>query len=291
MELRNLKTFQIVAEELNMTKAAKRLKYTQPTITLQIQSLERELNHTLLTRVGKNTFLTVAGRRLKDHVDTLFTFVEKIELDMEKLRGPAGILTIAAPEYYCTHHLSTIINNYTEQYPDVRVSLLPLNSIHAIQSIRDHVADLAIIASECDEMNLRKTFLEEEQTLLVASTELSKGRNLQEILSSFPFISYNNDCSFSDIIEQYFMKMDIKPKSTIVCGGSDETIKRIVLNNTGYAILGENSIKNELKEGTISILQKVSKPINTYSITLKVRSEEPNIQTFNDLLQNAWPFI
>jgi DNA-binding transcriptional LysR family regulator len=221
----------------------------------------------------------------------LFTLVEKIELDMEKLRGPAGILTIAAPEYYCTHHLSTIINTYTEQYPNVRVSLLPLNSIHAIQSIRDHVADLAIIASECDEMDLRKNFLEEEQTLLVASTELSKGRNLQEILSSFPFISYNSDCSFSDIIEQYFKKMDIKPISTIVCGGSDETIKRIVLNNTGYAILGENSIKNELKEGTIKILQKVSKPINTYSINLKVRSEEPNVQTFNDLLQNAWPFI
>ncbi len=55
MELRNLKTFQVVAEELNMTRAAKRLKYTQPTITLQIQSLEKELDHTLLARVGKKT--------------------------------------------------------------------------------------------------------------------------------------------------------------------------------------------------------------------------------------------
>lgn len=62
MELRNLKTFQVVANELNMTKAAKILKYTQPTITLQIQVLERELNHSLFTRIGKKTFLTPAGK-------------------------------------------------------------------------------------------------------------------------------------------------------------------------------------------------------------------------------------
>jgi DNA-binding transcriptional LysR family regulator len=65
MELRNLKTFQVVAEELNLTKAAKILGYTQPTLTLQIQALEKELQHTLLTRIGKKTFLTSAGKNLR----------------------------------------------------------------------------------------------------------------------------------------------------------------------------------------------------------------------------------
>lgn len=291
MELRNLKTFQVVAKELNMTEAAKRLKYTQPTITLQIQSLERELKHTLLTRVGKKTFLTAAGRKLKDHVDNLFTLVEEIEKDMEELHGPAGVLTVAASEYYCTHHLSPLIKQYTELYPNVRLNLLPLNSVHAIQSVRDHVADIAIIASECNEIDLSKSFLEEEQTLLVISSELSKGKSSQEILCNYPFISYNIDCSFSHIADQFFKKIETQPQSTIVCGGSDETIKRAVLNGTGYAILGENAIKNELKDGSITVLQKVLEPIITSSINLKVRSEEPNIQTFNELLQNAWPLI
>ena len=72
MELRNLKTFQVVAEELNLTKAAQKLGYTQPTLTLQIQSLEKELQHTLLTRIGKKTFLTSVGKKLKVRVDQLF---------------------------------------------------------------------------------------------------------------------------------------------------------------------------------------------------------------------------
>ncbi|MED3625340.1 LysR family transcriptional regulator [Bacillus thermocopriae] len=289
MELRNLRTFQVVAEELNMTKAAKRLKYTQPTITLQIQSLEKELNHTLITRVGKKTMLTTAGKKLKEHVDHLFVLLEKMERDMESLRGPSGILTIAASEYYCTHHLSPLIKTYMEMYPEVKVRLLPLNSVHAIQSVKDQVADMAIIASECNESELRKTFLEEEQTLLVVSEELARGRAYQEIVSEYSFISYNEDCSFSRIIDYYFKNSQFQPRSTIMVGGSDEMIKRAVLNGTGYAILGENIIKKEIEEGLITVLEKIDKPIITSAIHLKFRSNEPNIETFHEFLQNAWP--
>ncbi len=66
-------------------------------------------------------------------------------------------------------------------------------------------------------------------------------------------------------------------------------IKRAVLNKTGYAILGENVIRNEIMDGSITILQHVANPIITSAINLKIRSEEPNIQTFNEFSQNAWP--
>jgi DNA-binding transcriptional LysR family regulator len=289
VELRNLKTFQVVAEVLNITKAAKRLKYTQPTITLQIQSLEKELNHTLFTRVGKKTMLTTAGKRLKVHVDNLLVLINEMEEDMEELHGPSGVLTIAASEYYCQQHLSSFVRTYMEMYPDVKVSLLPLNSVHAIQSVRDHVADIAIIASECNEIDMRKTFLEEEKTFLVVSSEISKGKSFHEVISEYAFISYNDDCSFSHIINQHFKKSELQPNSTIMVGGSDEMIKRAVLNRTGYAILGENVIKNEIKDGSFTILQQVSEPIITSAINLKIRSEEPNIQTFNEFIQNTWP--
>jgi DNA-binding transcriptional LysR family regulator len=288
MELRNLKTFQVVAEELNLTKAAKKLGYTQPTLTLQIQSLEKELNHTLLTRIGKKSQLTTAGKKLKGHVDKLFTLIGEMEKDMEELHGPAGILTIAASEYYIRHHLASLISGYMGMYPAVRVSLLPLNSVHAIQSVKDHVADIAIIASHCKESDMKQTFLEEEQTFLVASSRLCKECSVEEIYSQYPFLSYDRDCSFSTIIDRYFKKSEQQPQSMIVVGGSDETIKRAVLNGNGYAILGENVIKNELEEGSITILQPVSDPVITSAIHLKVRSEEPNIHTFRQFIQGAW---
>lgn len=288
MELRNLKTFQVVAEELNLTKAAKRLGYTQPTLTLQIQSLEKELNHTLLTRIGKKTLLTTAGRKLKVHVDQIFTRIEEMEKEMEELRGPAGILTVAASDYYCKQQLPPIIQTYMNMYANVRVRLLPLNSVHGIQSVRDQVADIAIIASDCNEMDMKQSFLEEEKTYLVVSSKMNKDKCLEEIFRQYPFISYDKDCSFSSIIDQYFKTSELQPQSMIVVGGSDETVKRAVLNGTGFAILGENVIKNELEDGSITILKPVSESIITSIINLKVRSEEPNIQTFTEFIQGAW---
>ena len=273
MELRNLKTFQVVAEELNLTKAAQKLGYTQPTLTLQIQSLEKELQHTLLTRIGKKTFLTSAGKKLKVRVDQLFSLIEEIEKEMDELHGPAGILTIAASEYYCKQHLSPIIKSYMKLHPNVKVRLLPLNSVHGLQSVKDRVADMAIIASDCHEIDMKQMFLEEEKTFLVVSSQISKDLELEEIFHQYPFISYDQDCSFSTIIDKYFKTSELQPQSMIVVGGSDETIKRAVLNGTGYAILGENIIKNELEDGSITILQPISDSITTYIINLKVRSD------------------
>lgn len=288
MELRHLKTFQIVAEELNITRAAKRLKYTQPTITLQIQALEKELNHTLLTRVGKKTMLTTSGERLKQHVDQVFTLMDKMERDMEALRGPSGVLTIAASEYYCRQYLHPLVKQFAGDHPDVKVSILPLNSVHALQSIRDRVADIAIIASECGEVDIQQTFLEEEPTFLVASSHIAKNKSFADIISSYPFISYNDDCSFSAISHHYFQTRKIEPQSIITVGGSDEMIKQAVLNNVGYAILGADILKNELREETITILEKVNEPIVTSAIHLKVRADETNIRTFTAFLQREW---
>ncbi len=148
----------------------------------------------------------MAGKKLKSHVDNLFVLVDVMEKDMEELHGPSGVLTIAASEYYCRQHLSSLVRMYMEMYPEVKVSLLPLNSVHAIQSVRDQVADIAIIASECKERDMRTTFLEEEQTFLVVSSEMSKGKCFHEVMSDYAFISYNNDCSFSHIIDQHFKK-------------------------------------------------------------------------------------
>ena len=120
MELKNLQSFLLVAEHLNMSKAAKILNYTQPTITLQIKVLERELNHTLFTRIGNKLFLTPAGEIVKKYAEKLFVVLENLESELEELNGPAGKLSISASEYYCTHHLSLLLNSYTTLHPQVQ---------------------------------------------------------------------------------------------------------------------------------------------------------------------------
>lgn len=291
MEIKNLKTFQVVAEKLNITLAAKELKYTQPTVTLQIQALEQQLNHKLFTRVGKETFLTSAGKKLKKHADQLLAHLEEIEKEMRELHGPSGNLTIAASEYYCSRQLSAVLTTYIQMYPNMRINLLPLNSKHAIESVRNNIADLAIVAGEEMGNDVKQTVLGEEKILLTASAKISKDKTIEELFTKYPFISYDEDCSISNLIKKYFKGCNLKPHSTIICGGSDETIKNIILNDTGYAILSENIIKKELMNGQIKILDEVEGPVTTSAVHLKIRSDEPNIQTFLELLKNAWHVV
>ena len=66
MELRNVKTFIKIAEIGNFSKAATELGYAQSTVTMQIQTLERELGVSLFERNGKSAVLSAAGKEFLD---------------------------------------------------------------------------------------------------------------------------------------------------------------------------------------------------------------------------------
>ena len=64
MDLKQLKTFITLADNMNYTKTAAQLGYAQSSISAQIQQLEQELNTQLFDRIGKKIYLTSAGERL-----------------------------------------------------------------------------------------------------------------------------------------------------------------------------------------------------------------------------------
>ncbi|MDR7316800.1 LysR family transcriptional regulator [Brevibacillus nitrificans] len=150
MELRQLKTFHVVAECLNLTKAAEILRYSQPTITLQIQALERDIGHTLLNRVGKRTFLTPTGKLLKKHTDRLFQNLEELEQDLRRLEKPIGKLIVAAPEFYCSYYVSQLLSIYLNLHPQVQMKLLCYNSKETIKLVEANQADIGIVAGKCN---------------------------------------------------------------------------------------------------------------------------------------------
>ncbi|MEH7097199.1 LysR family transcriptional regulator [Neobacillus vireti] len=291
MELRNLKTFQVVAEHLNMTKAAKILRYTQPTITTQIQVLERELDQTLFTRVGKKTFLTPAGKKLKGYADKILDIVDDLKRDMEEINGPSGSLTIAASEYYCINHLSLLLSSYRKLHPQVSLKLLPCNSLDVIQKVLNSEANIGIIACDCESSIIEKRLLDEERAVLVVASEIYKKHTREEIFSNYPFLAYHENCSFDGLIEQCFTELNYRPVSTIECGGSDETIRRAVLNQTGIALLGENVIKEELSNGKLVPLHYSNQSIKTHFIYLNNKSDGLTVNSFADLLKDAWHVI
>src|SRR5438094_161770 len=95
MELRHLRYFVAVADELSFTKAAERLRLAQPSLTRQIRNLEEELGVHLLDRSGKGTSLTYEGRAfLIDARRLLAECAECVESVQRLSRGETGHLAI-----------------------------------------------------------------------------------------------------------------------------------------------------------------------------------------------------
>ena len=78
MELRNLITFLKIVETGSFSKAAEQLRYSQSTVTVQIQQLEEELNVQLFDRIGKKVYVTEKGRELEGHAQKMIELSQKI---------------------------------------------------------------------------------------------------------------------------------------------------------------------------------------------------------------------
>ncbi|SDX51098.1 LysR family transcriptional regulator [Paenibacillus sp. CF384] len=287
MDFKKYKTFQVVADTLNLTKAAQLLGYTQPTITLQLQSLESELGVTLLNRVGKKTYLTPSGKLVKHYVDQTFALMDEMEAELRKLDNPHGLLTVAAPEFYCTQYLSLIIHSYISQNPKVKLQLFSCDSNDAMKKVATNEADLAIIAGPCDSQQMELMPLGKEDLVLVTTKELFEKHDTRTLLETYPFITYKSGSNIQRLVNECLQEYGFTPDKYIECV-TDETIKRTVLYHTGTALLGSALVEDELRKGTLAEIHRFPGKIETSMVILKKRITEQNIQSFSEIVQRIW---
>lgn len=288
MELRHLRTFQVVAKELNLSKAAELLRYTQPTITLQLQALEKEIGYPLLQRIRKKTFLTPAGIIVKEHADQLFSTLRQMEAALQTMQGPTGRLRIAAPEYYCANYLTPVIRDYFRLYPSVQLEITSCHSKEAIQQVLDCRTELAIIAGESNQNEMREHILDEEDVLLVAAKSLLNDSSQLSRLNDFPFFMHHDQCNFVDIMRGSLAEIGLSPKRTIA-SGSEETIKQAVLGASGWALLSSKLFTSAEEQEKLFIQKITNRRVKTKAIYLHKRENEANIASFAQLLFENWP--
>ncbi|HVI88975.1 MAG TPA: LysR family transcriptional regulator [Dongiaceae bacterium] len=170
MELRHLRYFIAVAEELHFTRAAERLGIQQPPLSLQIRQLEEELGTPLFRRLTRGVRLTESGIWLLDEARRILEHVERVKAGVQsRARGETGRVRVGfAGATYFHPLVPSAIGAFRQRYPGVVLLPEQSNTPHLIAGLRAGEIDVAFIRPPVTESEgLAFDLLVEEPMLVV----------------------------------------------------------------------------------------------------------------------------
>ena len=147
MELRHLRYFVAVAEELHFTRAAQRLHIAQPPLSQQIRALEAELGAALFVRTRRSVALTDAGRALLVKAHEMLAAAQALPDEMQRIaRGEVGQLRIGfSSTLPLTRLLRDVVAAHRRTHPDVALQLREMHTTLQFDALRRGEMDVGLV--------------------------------------------------------------------------------------------------------------------------------------------------
>lgn len=284
MELRHLRYFLAVAEELHFGRAAMRLQMAQPPLSQQIKQLEAELGVQLFARTQRKVALTAAGEVLQQEAQQVLQQLEQaVSRTQQADRGEVGRLAIAFVSSAMYSLLPDYLKQFREQYPHVDIVLHELSTQEQIQGLLDDRLDVGFMRPpiEHDRLQSRSVLQEPLVAALPLNHKLASQRHLaiqalrEELFVLFPramatrlydqIISLCHQGDFSPTVVQQAAQM--------------QTILSLVAAEIGVAIVPE-SLQNLQRRGVSFVPFKAATPQAEVCIVWKQHQMPPTVEIF-----------
>jgi DNA-binding transcriptional LysR family regulator len=249
MDLRELVTFQTVAQTLSFTRSADILGYTQSSVTAHIQLLEADLGVPLFNRLGRRVSLTEAGVRLLSYADRIIDLCAEAREVVASNLEISGTITISAPESICTYRLPAIMNSFREALPHVRLIFQPMPSVALYQALRDGTIDIAFLFESQNKLpDLELEMLSIEPLCMVAAPThrlAQSGEMTAQELQGESFLLTERGCPYRVDFEQSLHAFGVRSASTLEFS-SIEAIKQCTIAGLGIAYLPQMAVADTL---------------------------------------------
>ncbi|MEG4213503.1 LysR family transcriptional regulator [Microcoleus sp. S13_B4] len=194
MELRHLRYFIAVAEELNFTRAAEKLHIAQPPLSQQIQHLEAELGFQLFRRTKRTVHLTAAGQVFFEEAGKILQQVDRaIQLGRQTSRGELGQLTIGFVSSAAHNVVPAILQAFRTRCPAVKLELHELTTNEQLQRLRFGQIDIGFVRPPVEEDGINSEIVFREPLIVaLPQTHHLADRAKVELreLSTEPFILF-----------------------------------------------------------------------------------------------------
>lgn len=254
MELRNLRTFQQVAERNSFTAAAVALGYSQSTVSFQIRQLEEELNCLLFERMNHTLRLTVQGRALLDYAQTVLHLTEEFRQEMDASAEPEGFVHIVTPDSLCESILMSHFADFHEKYPNISLKYSTADTLDMFRMLNRNEADV-ILTLDAHVYSREYVIAKEERVGVHFVTGANspfagkKRLSVRELLSE-PFVLTEKGMGYRRLLDQTLEKMSLELHPVLELGRTD-IITAILSKGIGISFLPDFATEQAVQRGDL----------------------------------------
>lgn len=192
IDLRHLRAFEAVAEELHFRRAAERLNLAQPALSRTIQQLEESVGEVLLLRSNRRVELTEAGRVFLAGSRTVFEHLESAVHDARKAgAGQIGQLRIGYTDFAVSGQLPPILDGFHRDYPQIRAELVFGSTQQQLELLKGGSIEFAFITGPLLDPN-------------IDSIEVQRDRFVAVLPQRHP-LAEQSEVSLSDLAQEPFV--------------------------------------------------------------------------------------
>ena len=289
--LKQLRAFCMAAKTGSISQAAEALYQSQPTVTLQIQALERELKITVFERRGPHISLTPEGAVLLQVAQPLVDGIDGLEENFHAHFGNLdhGELNIAAGESTLLYIMPAFIKRFSEAYPGIQIKLHNVTGRDGMAMLRSDEADLAIgsMLDIPDDIIYRPSIFYSSTLITPKKHPLAKKKNITlDDISKFGLILPPRHLATWRMLEMVFDQHGSKFQVSLEAGGW-EIIKKYVSLDMGISIVTGVCLSNDDHLFQYPLDEFI--PKRSYGVVVRRgKFLSPQTQAFIDMIDPAF---
>ena len=240
MDLYQLETFLAVAEEKGFSRAAIRMRRTQPAISHAIRKLEEEIGQSLFERASRDATLTATGKLLRSFAERLLRLRGETITALEELRSlERGRLTIAANEYTCLW-LLPVLDHFRRDFPQIGITVQRSLASQIPDQLLERAVEFGILSFRPEDARLHAIAVYTDSVAFVVDPKHPLAKQKQ--------------VSIRELGAQNFIETFARHQTPLNMGvelPSLEAIKRFVARGQGVALVPGLTVQPELARGEL----------------------------------------
>jgi DNA-binding transcriptional LysR family regulator len=289
MHIENFKIFCDLVDNKSFSKAAKLNGITQSAVSQQLRAMEKHFNVLIVDRGQKQFQLTREGQRLHESAREILGHYERAAGELQEMRKVvSGTIHVSTIVSIGLHELPPYQKRFMQEFPHVNVRVEYRRSNLVYEDVLSNAVDIGLIAFPQKLRQLEVIPFMEDQLVPVCAPKhpLAKLGDIDLAdLQGCKFIGFDQDIPTRKALDAFFREHRIELEPTMEFDNI-ETIKRAVEVDAGVALVPEDTIRQEVEQGTLVKLRmrdrRIARPLAI--IHRKGRVLSPALKRFIALL-------